>query len=49
MNPELSGRHTEGLSLARAQRMDQKIVLTFFNTLEKLATKNNLSDTNEDI
>jgi hypothetical protein len=29
--------------------MDQKIVLTFFNTLEKLATKNNLSDTNEDI
>ena len=43
-NLELSGP-----SLARAQRIGQKIVLTFFNMLEKLATKNNLSDTHGDI
>ena len=34
----------ERLSLATAYRMNRNIVGTFFNMLEKVATKNNLSD-----
>jgi hypothetical protein len=34
-----------GLSLFGAQRMDRKTAETFFNTLEKVATQNNISDT----
>lgn len=48
-NPELSERHNESLSFARVQRMDQNIVLTLFNMLEKLGTKNNISDTHGNI
>jgi hypothetical protein len=44
-----SERYNETPSFARAQIMNQKIVLTFFNMLEKLGTKNNLSDTHGNI
>jgi hypothetical protein len=43
-NPELSVRQAEGLSLARAQGMDRKIVETFFNMMEKVVTENNVFD-----
>jgi len=35
----------ERMSLARAPRMNQNIVGTFFNTLEKVSIENNPSDT----
>jgi hypothetical protein len=43
-NPELSVDRAEGLSLARAQRMNRRTVETFFNVLEKVVIENNLSD-----
>jgi hypothetical protein len=44
-NPQLSGGHAVGLPLYRAQRINRKMLETFFNMIEKVATGNNLSDT----
>jgi hypothetical protein len=42
---ELQDMTDESLSLARAQRINQNTVGTFFNALEKVPIENNLSDT----
>ena len=44
MKLKLQGMAAETLSLVRHQRMNRNTVGTFINTLEKVATKNNLSD-----
>ena len=42
---DTSLHHAEALSLARAQRMNWKLVRNIFNKLEKVVTENKLSDT----
>jgi hypothetical protein len=45
MKLKLQDMTAESRSLARDQRMNQNIVGIFFNTLEKVANKNNPTDT----